>query len=198
MRGELYITQLIRLSDAAETYALSLRPPGAARHLSIREELDSLPLDQAERRFADLAKRLPELLESKPPPHFAESHLPKLFKRTARQALASVLGCTADDVLPTLLDPVPISREIENVAAQVRLSRPVAILVEDLLIQLNAEPVRRAIRHRWGFSETAWGRHLEARRWIKRLGRPRRTGSCRAAASTPWGSPTSAVASRTW
>src|SRR2546430_2617793 len=72
MRGELYVTQLIRLSEAAETLALSLRPPGAARHASILEELVSLPLDQAEGRFADLAARLPAMLESEPPPRLAE------------------------------------------------------------------------------------------------------------------------------
>lgn len=166
MRGELYVIQLILLSEAAETHAVSLRPPGTARRASIVEELVSLPLDQAEARFADLAVRLPARLESEPPPHLTESHLAKLVKGAVLNQLGRVLGTTMDDALSTLLDPVPISREIEDVAAQIGLAQPLPTDAEGLLLILNAEPVRRAIRHRRGFGETEWGQHIEARRWI--------------------------------
>src|SRR2546430_2617795 len=130
------------------------------------EQLRRVPRAQAGVGFEALAGRLPAMLESEPPPRLAESHLAKLVKGAVQRELGRVLGCTADDALPMLLDPVPISREIEDVAVQIGLARPLPAGVEQLLFLLNAEPTRRAIRRRRGFGENEWGQHLEARRWI--------------------------------
>jgi hypothetical protein len=158
MRGEMYVLQLLQLSERARSHAEQLYRRSEA-HGILRYLIEAKD-DEAAEMFPHLAVELKRLFKPVDLPKFAESDF-ELVRRSD-WAIGQALGCR-DEPLEFLFDPVPIGRAYDEVARGGHRSNN----AEGLLILLRQPGILAAIRRKRGKPESAWGDIMQREEWLR-------------------------------
>ena len=168
MRGEIYVLSLLRVSELADNVVTEhLRD--SVNSNAVAELTDPERQHLAGARYEYLADKITEAFQPPPPPRFTEANFLDLLQPAVQRELARVLGCPPEDALASLLDPIPIMRDLDSIQPST-LPPTLDADVEPLLYALltgpaNGHAVTR-IRQRYQFGENDWGTYLRTRRWL--------------------------------
>jgi hypothetical protein len=164
MIGEMYVVQLIQLSEKARTVAAEvLGEFDEARLLKKVAAEDGLrELSKhwnSEEAFEQLALRIKAALENPILPRLTPNHLRKLDSPQLR--LAHILGCDADEVAQHLLDSAAVRRTFQNVYGK---SADAPSDIRILLFTIAGEPFARRLEQRYPMDD--FGTIVSRERWL--------------------------------
>jgi len=172
MDGEMYVVQLVKISERARSVASKiLHVASRERQLEVLKELDiaeklAEALDCSEQTvFTEFAKRIRDELMRDWLPSFTFFHLKLLDDNQVQTPLDDLLQCGPDVGLQSLFDPVKLKRTLQKVNAPQATS---AQLDSRSLLHmiLLPEHVSR-IEQRYDVVFNSWGEFIQEEKWLK-------------------------------
>lgn len=171
LNGEMYVAQLIKISERARTIAFQYLGVAGAEH-----QLDKLrdphileylagKLDCPEEEvFERLGMKIRDAFQQRSLPPFTRFHLQLLEEDKLLTHLASLLRCGPDDALDNLFVANRVKQTLKRIKPELASTTPFDTAA--LLRVICAKHVVTVVEQRYGIDFTHWGELIAEERWL--------------------------------